>query len=78
MRRDVLDDLGPAEHRSPHRLVGKGALLEEVEDDIVGRIDRLADLLQDDGALAIELGRIEERMLQDIGEDVDGERCVLL
>ncbi len=69
---------GRAQHRPPHRLVGKGALLEIIEDDVVGRVVGLADLLQDDGALAFELGRVEGRVLQDVGEDVERERHVLL
>ncbi len=57
--RDAADDLGAAKHRTPHRLIRKGLLLKMVEDDVVGRVVGLADLLQDDGALAFELGRIE-------------------
>jgi hypothetical protein len=53
--RQFADDLGAAEHRAAHRLVGKGALLEIVEDDVVGRVVGLADLLQDHRALAFEL-----------------------
>ena len=49
-----------------------------VEDDVVGRVVGLADLLQDHGALAFELGRVEGRMQQDVGEDVERERHVLL
>ena len=44
-----------------------------VVDDVVGGVLRLADLLQDHGALALELDRIEDRVLQDIGENVDRE-----
>ena len=71
---EPADDLGAAQHRPAHRLIGKGALLEQIEDDVVGRVLGLADLLQHDGALALELARVEGRMLQDVGEDVDGER----
>ena len=49
-----------------------------IEDDVVGRVVGLPDLLQDDGALALELGRIEGRVQQDVGEDVERERHVLL
>ena len=72
------DDLGPAQHRPAHRLVGIGAFLEIIEDDVVGRVVGLADLLQDHRALALELLRIEGRVLQNIGEDVEGERQILL
>ncbi len=54
---EPADDLGPAEHRPAHRLVGKGAFLEMIEDDVVRGVVGLADLLQDHCALALELGR---------------------
>ena len=57
---------------------GKGAFLEMVEDDVVGRVVGLADLLQDDGALALQFLGLEGRVLQDVGEDVERERHVLL
>ena len=38
----------------------------------------LADFLQDHGALAVELVRVEGRVLQDVGENVERERHVLL
>ena len=69
---------GLPQHRPAHRLVGKGAFLEMVEDDVVGRVVGLADLLQDDAALALQLGRVEDRVLQDVGEDVERERDILL
>src|SRR5579883_754137 len=75
--RHALDDLRPAEDGPPHRLIGKGALLEEIEDDVVGRIVGLSDFLEDDGALAVELGRIEDRVLENVGEDVDRQRDIL-
>ena len=78
LARQPADDLGAAEHRPAHRLVGKGLFLEMIEDDVVGRVVGLADLLQDDGALALELGRVEGRMQQDVGEDIERERHVLL
>ena len=37
---DAADDLGAAQHRPAHRLIGKGALLEQIEDDVVGRVVR--------------------------------------
>ena len=60
------------------RLVREGGLLEVVEDDVVGRVVGLADLLQDHAALALQLLGVEGRVLQDVGEDVDGERHVVL
>src|SRR5437764_5423849 len=83
IRHDLLaqqpaDDLRAAEHRAAHRLRGEGALLEMVEDDVVRGVVGLADLLQNDRALAFELGRVKARMHQDIGQDVEGERHILL
>ena len=42
-----------------------------VEDDVVRRVVRLADLLQDDAALALQFLRLERRMGQDVADDVD-------
>jgi hypothetical protein len=49
-----------------------------VEDDVVGRVVGLADFLQDDAALALQLLRLEGRMGQDVADDVGAERGVLL
>ena len=49
-----------------------------VEDDVVGRIVGLADLLQDHATLALHLVRIEGRMGQDVADDVGPQRHVLL
>ena len=45
---------------------------------IVGVVARGADLLDDHLLLAIELVLFELRVLQDIGEDIGGERHVFL
>ncbi len=47
-----------------------------IEDDVVGRVLGLADLLQHHGALARQLLGIEGRVLQDVADDIDGERQV--
>ena len=67
-----------AQHRPAERLVGQRGLLELVEDQVVGRVERLADLLQDDAALALQLVGIEHRVAQDVGHHLDAERHVLL
>ena len=77
-RRGRLDRLRRAENGAADRLVGEGGLGEEVVDPVVGRIERGADLLHDDVLLALELRRVENRVAQDVGEDVDGERHVVL
>ena len=76
--RQFPDDVGAAQHRPAHRLVGVGALLKIIENDVVGRVVGLADLLQDHGALAFEFGRLEGRVLQDVGEDVERKAGILL
>jgi hypothetical protein len=75
---ELADDLGPPQHGPAHRLVGIRAFLKMIENYVVGRIVGLPDLLQDDPALAFELLRVESRMLQNVGEDIEGERNVLL
>src|ERR1044071_3733352 len=77
LARQLADDLGAAEHRAPNRLLREGALLEKIVDDVVRRVVRLADLLQDDGALAFELGGVEARMQQDVCQNIERERDVL-
>ena len=67
-----------AEDVAADRLVGEGRLGEEVVDAVLGRIERGADLLQDDVLLALQLVRVEHRVPQDVGEDVEGERHVVL
>ena len=49
-----------------------------VEYDVVRSIVGLADLLQDHRALALDLLRLEGRVLQYVGEDIEGERNVFL
>ena len=47
-----------------------------IEDDVVGRVARLTDLLQHHLALAIEFHRIEGRLGEYVGEDVEPQRHV--
>ena len=76
--RHRADALLGAQHRPADRLVGIGVLLEMVEDDVVRRVVRLADLLQDHAALALQFLRLEGGVGQDVADDVGGERGVLL
>ena len=41
-------------------MIGIGRFLQPVEDDVVGRVERLPDLLQNDAALDLDLARIED------------------
>ena len=65
-----------AEHRPPDRLVGIGGLLKVVEHDIVGRVARLADFLNDYVLFARQFVLGEGRLEEDVAEEVDGERQV--
>ena len=71
------DELGRAQDRAAERLAGEGGLLEQIEHQVVRRVLDLADLLHDDAALARELGLVERRVLQDVGQQVDRERQVV-
>src|ERR1700730_467926 len=74
---ESADDLRPPQYRPPHRLIGESAFLVIVEDDVVGRVVRLADLLQDPRALALELLAVEGRVLKNVGQYVERQRKVL-
>ena len=77
-RREAAHQFGRAQHRAADRLVGIGGGLEMIEDDVVGRVDRLGDLLHHHFLLARQLIGVERRVLQDVGQDVEGQRHVLL
>src|SRR5262245_10551811 len=74
---ESADDLGSTQYGPAHRLIRKRPFLEMVEDDVVGRVVRLADLLQDHRALALELLALEGRVLKDVRQDVERQRKVL-
>ena len=76
-RGEGVHRFGRAEDRAADRLVAEGRLGEAVEDDVVGRVVRGADLLQDHMLLALELVRVELGFGQDVGQDVDGQRHVV-
>ena len=49
-----------------------------VEDDVVGRVVGLANLLQDDAALALQFLRLEAGVGQDVADDIDAQRSIFL
>ena len=49
-----------------------------IEDNVVGGVVRLADLLQDHGALPLELLGVESRVLEDVRQNVERQRDVFL
>ena len=71
------DGLDRAENRAADRLVRIGRFLQQIEHQIVGRVLDLADLLDDDAALALQFDRIEGRALQDVAQQIDRKRHVL-
>ena len=73
-----LDGVLSAEDRAAHGLAAIGGSLEMVEDDVIRRVVRLADFLEDDAAFALQLLRHEGRMRQDVPEDIGGEGQILL
>ncbi len=60
-----------AQHRPPDRLVGKRRGLEVVEDDVVGRVARLAQLLEHHLALLLQLAGIEVGRVHEPGDQLD-------
>ena len=48
-----------------------------IEDQIVGRVARLADLLEDDLALALELALVEGGVDQDVGDEIERDVDIL-
>ena len=49
-----------------------------VEHDVVGRVVRLTDFLQDDAPLALQFLGFEGRVGQDVADDVEPQRGVFL
>ncbi len=49
-----------------------------IEDDVVGRVARLAKLLQHDLAFALQLALLESRVGQNVGQDVQRQRHIVL
>ena len=64
---------GPAQ-----RLAGKDRRLQMVEHDVVGRVAHLPQLLQHDLALALQLGRLEARVGENVADHVQRQRHVFL
>jgi hypothetical protein len=54
-------------------LVAVGGVGEEAEGALAGLVVGAADLLLDDGALALDFGGVEQGVAQAVGEDVEGE-----
>ena len=62
--------LGRAKNGAAKGLIGIGNLLQPVKDDVIGRIQRLPDFLQDDMPLRLDLLRVEDRVQHDVRNHV--------
>ena len=65
-----------AQDRPPQRLAGKRRFLQIVENDVVGRIARLAELLQHHILFAYQIIGIEARVGDQIGDDRHTQRQI--
>ena len=72
------DRLNCAQDRSADRLIAIGRRLEIIEDLVLRRIERGADFLHDHMPFAFQLLRIEHRMGEDIAQNIDAERRIVL
>ena len=75
--RDGVDARLVAEDRAAERLVVIGGGPEIVEDDVGRRVPRLAQLLEDDVLLALEVGLDEMRVEDQVRDQLDSERDML-
>ena len=67
-----------AQNRAAERVVLPEPLREELVDEVVRRVLDHLDLFDDDLLLALEVLDAERRVADDVGEDVDGERQMLV
>ena len=72
------DRLTAAQDRAAQGVPGPDLPCEQIVDDVVGRVLDHLDLLQDDRFLALQLVGVEERVQEDVGQEIDGERQVLV
>jgi hypothetical protein len=73
-----LDGFLRAEDRAAERMVGPEVLGEQLMDQIVGRILDHLDLFEDDLLFPIDVFLAEARPHDDVREDLDGERQMLV
>ena len=57
---------------------GHALLREEIVDEVVGRVLHHLDFLEDDRLLPLDVAGVEARMQEDVGEEVGGERQMLV
>jgi hypothetical protein len=73
-----LDDLPVAQDGSAERMVRPDPLGEEIVDHVVGRVLHHPELLEDDRLLTLDVPAVEPRMEEDVGQEVGGERQVVV
>ncbi len=73
-----LDGLLRAEDRAAERMILPESLREDFVDEIVRRVLHHLDLFEDDFLLALDVLGVERRIPDDIGEDVERQRQVLV
>ena len=62
--------------RAPEGLIGIADFMQPVEDDVIRRIQRLTDFLQDDMALGLDIGLAEHGVQHDVGDHVQGHHHI--
>ncbi len=77
LRRDRGDRRLVAQDRAAERLPRVGRRLEMVEDDVVGRVARLAEFLQHHRLFALELVGVEARVADEIGDQIEAKGSVV-
>ena len=65
-----------AEDRAAHGLIRERGFLQPVKDDVIGRVERLPDFLQDHAAFHFDLGLGHLRIAQDVAENIHGQRHI--
>jgi hypothetical protein len=68
VRRRAPDGLGRAQDRPAQRLAGEGGVLRQFEDEVVGGVRGLGDLLADHLFLTGEVGGVHSRALNEVGQ----------
>src|SRR2546422_7368424 len=67
-----------AEDRASERMALPELCGEEVMDQVVGRVLHHLDLLEHNRLFALELLGVEDRVQEDVGQEIDRERQVLV
>ncbi len=77
LARHLLDRAGKALHAPAQRMVGPDRFVEDVKDDVVGRVLVHRDLFQHDRALGLNVVRRERRVLNQVADRAERQPEVL-